>query len=358
MTAKYTGDSNYAAATGGANEIVNESATSLTVSSATIVYGLEQTTSFSVTVTWPPGAPAPTNASVAVMAGSQTLCVAPLALTYVTVVNPVTGLPSQVPEDTGSCTPTPGDIPAGTYTVTAEFPGEANSLVGSTSTPATLTVESAPTATSLRLSRHTTSYGNESDEVFVASVTEPSVGGSLVTGTVTLMSGREALCAATLNQGIAKCKLTQAQLAVGSHSIVAEYGGATSLVPSSSAPVPMLVDKGLTTSVLSLSDGIATFGREQHVRFSVRVAVPAGIANAPGTVVDHERIDRRCAWSTLFTARGPARRARARSLSAVIRLPPATRDPTSFKSPPRARRRCSSPSPPPRRRRPSARRAD
>jgi len=148
-----------------------------------------------------------------------------------------------------------------------------------------LTVESAPTATALRLSRHTTSYGNESDEVFVASVTEPSVGGSLVTGTVTLMSGREALCAATLNQGIAKCKLTQAQLAVGSHSIVAEYAGAASLVPSASVPVPMLVDKGLTTSVLSLSDGTATFGREQHVRFSVRVAVPAGIANAPGTVV-------------------------------------------------------------------------
>ncbi len=284
VTAKYTGDSNYAAATGGANEIVNESATSLTVSSATIVYGLEQTTSFSVTVTWPPGAPAPTNASVAVMAGSQTLCVAPLALTYVTLVNPA-DLPVQVPEDTGSCAPTPGVIPAGTYTVTAVFPGEATSLVGSTSTPATLTVESAPTATTLRLSRHTTSYGNESDEVFVASVTEPSAGGSLVTGTVTLMSGREALCAATLNQGIAKCKLTQAQLAVGSHSIVAEYGGAASLVPSASAPVPMLVDKGLTTSVLSLSDGIATFGREQHVRFSVRVAVPAGIANAPGTVV-------------------------------------------------------------------------
>jgi hypothetical protein len=75
VTAKYTGDSNYAAATGDATEIVNESATSLTVSSATIVYGLEQTTSFSVTVTWPPGAPTQTGGSAAVMAGSQTLCV-------------------------------------------------------------------------------------------------------------------------------------------------------------------------------------------------------------------------------------------------------------------------------------------
>jgi hypothetical protein len=293
VTAKYTGDSNYLAATGGATEVVNESATSLTVSSATIVYGLEQSTSFSVTVTWPPGAPTPTGASVAVMAGSQTLCVAPLTLTYVTVVNPVSGVPNAVPEDTGSCTTTPGAVPAGTYSVTAEFAG-VTALVGSTSAPAALTVESAPTSTSLTVSRRSTTYGNESDETIVTKVGEPSAGALLVTGSVEVLSGTQVVCAATLNQGVGTCKLASAQLAVGRHSFTAEYGGTTSLVASSSGPVSVLVDKALTTSALSLSDGVATFGNEQHVKFSARVGVPRGMSQTPGTVLVKSGSKRLC----------------------------------------------------------------
>jgi len=293
VTAKYTGDSNYLAATGGATEVVNESATSLTVSSATIVYGLEQTTSFSVTVTWPPGAPTPTGASVAVMAGSQTLCVAPLTLTYVTVVNPVSGVPNEVPEDAGSCTTTPGAVPAGTYSVTAEFAG-VTALVGSTSPPAALTVESAPTSTSLTVSRRSTTYGNESDETIVTKVGEPSAGDLLVTGSVEVLSGTQLVCIATLNQGVGTCKLASAQLAIGRHSFTAEYGGTTSLVASSSGPVSVLVDKALTTSALSLSDGVATFGHEQHVKFSARVGVPRGMSQTPGTVLVKSGSKRLC----------------------------------------------------------------
>src|SRR5208283_2537657 len=51
LTANYTpasGDGNYLAASGTANEVVDESNTVLSVSAGTLVYGLEQSASFSV----------------------------------------------------------------------------------------------------------------------------------------------------------------------------------------------------------------------------------------------------------------------------------------------------------------------
>ena len=286
LTANYTpasGDGNYLAASGTANEVVDESNTVLSVSAGTLVYGLEQSASFSVTVTGPPGETMPTSSSAQVVAGSQSLCEAPLSLTTVYLTNPVSGQPVPDPEDVGTCTPGPGEIPAGTYTVTALFPG-VSSLVGSTSTPAALTVVSAPTSTALSVSRKTTTYGNETNTVLIANVIESSVGPALVTGNVSFMSGGATVCVAAISQGVSMCRLTGAQLPVGPHSFVAAYGGTTSLLSSSSGPVTLTVAKAATTSALSMSDGIARLGLEQHVKFTVRVRVPLGMLPAGGIV--------------------------------------------------------------------------
>ena len=183
--AKYAGDGNYGAASGTATEVVNESATSLAVTSSTLVFGDEQQTSFSVTITWPPepaSAPAPpATSTAAIMAGKQTVCTAPLAITEVSYVNPA-GDPGEYPEYAGSCAPDPGELPAGTYSTLAVFSGATGLFVGSSSTPAPLTVRSAPTETTLSVSRSTTTYENESSEALTAMVSQPGVGSSYVTG--------------------------------------------------------------------------------------------------------------------------------------------------------------------------------
>ncbi len=285
ITATYPGDGNYSPASSTASEVINETATSLQVSASSLVYGQEQSATFSVTVTPPPGETPPTGATVELMAGTQTLCVtSSLTESYVTVVDPVLG-PVQVPVATADCHLAPAAIPAGTYSVAAEFPGVPGSFVGSTSTAAPLTVESAPTTTTLSVSGRTTTYGKETAETVTVDVAEPSAGSSFVTGTVTVKAGSTTLCTPTLKAGVATCKLTRAQLAVGSHVIVADYAGSSSLLPSSSSPTAVIVAKALTTSALSLSRTTASYGSEENVKFTAQVTVPAGMPAATGEVI-------------------------------------------------------------------------
>ncbi len=301
VTANYTGDTNYSSGTASATEVVNETTTSLVASTTTLVYGLEQTVTFSVVVYPPPGdQTAPAGATVDLMAGTQTLCVtSPLAPTTVTVTNPVSGLPVQVIESTATCQPAPAAIPAGTYQVDAEFAGESGSFVGSTSPPAPLIVESAPTTTTVSVSRGSTTYWKESAETLTAKVSETGAGSSLVTGTVTLKAGSTTLCKPTLKKGVGTCKLSRAQLAAGPHLIVADYQGSTSLLASSSKPLALLVAKALTTSALSLSRTTAAYGAEQSLKFTARVVVPAGMPFAGGSVVVMSGSKRLCVITLL-----------------------------------------------------------
>ncbi len=285
VTAKYTGDYNYGAASTTTTEVVNETTTSLDVSTSTLVYGLEQSATFSVTVYPPVGDDtAPSGTTVHLMAGKQKLCVtSPLVLTIVTVINPVSGLPVQITEATAACHLAPAAIAAGKYSVTADFPGEAGSFVGSTSPPAPLTVISAPTSTTLSVSNSTTTYGRESSEALTTRVKGPA-GPSYVTGSVTVKTASKTLCTTTLKEGTGTCKLTRFQLSVGRYSLVADYRGTKSLVSSSSKPLTLSVVGALTSTALSLSRTTVAFRTEQSERFTAQVAVPAGMAYASGAV--------------------------------------------------------------------------
>jgi hypothetical protein len=281
VSAQYTGDGNYNLGSASSNEIVNETATSLAVSTTTLVYGREQVASFSVTVTPPPGVTPPTGTTVTVMAGKNTLCVtSPLVPT--SVIDPTTGLSYTVAG--GSCTLSPGAVGAGSYTVTAEFPGVTGSLVGSTSNPATLTIERAPTSTSLSLSSATTTYGTEKNELLMTKVAVPA-GSFYVTGQVSLKSGSKELCVTTLKDGFATCRLSRLEFSAGLHVIVADYRGSTSLISSSSRMVTLVVAKAPTAAVLSLSQKSLKYHSEHAESFSARVGVGAGVPYATGTVV-------------------------------------------------------------------------
>ena len=285
VTASYAGDVNYSTATAVDNEVVNETSTDLALSTSSLVYGLEQSATFSVTVTPPPGLAPPTGVSVQLMANTKTLCVTtPLAPSSITVMDPVLG-PVSVPVATATCHLTPAAVPAGTYSISAEFAGQPGLFVGSTSTPASLTVQSAPTSTAVSISTNSTTFGHRelrgrNDEG------ERAVGGiDFVTGSVTVRNAARILCDATLQQGLATCRLTSQQLPVGHHNIVADFAGDSSLVNSSSLPTTLNVEKAPTTSTLSLSHGSVRFGAEASVKITVRVSSPSGLPTASGRVV-------------------------------------------------------------------------
>jgi len=285
IVAQYSGNGDYASASASASEVVNETATSLAVSTTSLVYGLEQSALFSVTVTPPIGVAPPSGTPVQLMAGTQVLCVtAALAPSDITVVDPVLG-PVQVAVATASCHLAPTAIAAGTYNVAAEYPGDPGAFVGSSSTPTSVTVASAPTSTITSLSSAKTTYENESTEKLTVQVSEPTAGSSFVTGAATVKAGSVVLCTPTIEQGLGTCKFTRAQLSVGTHTIVANFAGSTSLLASSSKPVALLVAKPQTTSSLSLSRGAVAYGSEQRVIFTARVTAPSGLSPAGGVVV-------------------------------------------------------------------------
>jgi hypothetical protein len=304
VTANYNGDANYAPMSVSATEVVNETTTSLAGSTSTVVYGREQLATFSVIVYPPVGDDtAPTGVTVKVTTGTHTLCVtSPLAITSITVTNPVSGLPVQITEATAACHLTPVAIAVGKYSVTAEFPGEPGSFVGSTSTAAPLTVLRAPTSTSLSISSSTTTYGSESKETLTTRVSDPA-GPSYVTGSVTVKTGSKTLCIITLKGAAGTCKLARLQLSAGRHSLVADYQGSKSLVSSSSKPLTLSVAKAPTSSALSLSRTTVTSRTEQSERFTAQVAVPAGMAYASGTVTVTSGSKRLCTI-TLIRGKG------------------------------------------------------
>ena len=284
VVAQYPGDGNYATASASATEVVNETATSLVVSTSTLLYGQEQSALFSVTVMPPPGVAPPSGTPVQLMAGSQVLCVtSPLVASVTTVVDPTLG-PVQVPVAIATCHLAPTAVAAGTYNVAANFAGQPGAFVGSVSTPSSVTVESAPTSTVTVLSSPKTTYEGENSEKLTVQVSEPTAGSSFVTGEVIVKSGSTVLCKPTLKAGLATCKLTRAQLPAGQHTIVADFAGSANLLSSSSKPVILVVAKALTTSALSLSRTTVAYGSEQSVTLTARVTVPTGAAPATGTV--------------------------------------------------------------------------
>jgi hypothetical protein len=138
---------------------------------------------------------------------------------------------------------------AGTYMVAV------TGMAGSTSVSATLTVNQAATTTTLTSSLNPSSFG--------ASVTFTStVSPSAATGTVTFKDGITTLGTGILSSGTAS--YTNSALAVGAHSITAEYAGDASYAASTSGV--------LTQTVTSLVANDATYQRAAGLPLRIRIA--------------------------------------------------------------------------------------
>jgi Bacterial Ig-like domain (group 3) len=198
---------------------VAATATTASLSAASVSYGREQAERISVAVTARLGTP---SGSVAVKSGRITVCVARLA------------------GGKGSCTVPATESGAGRVTLTAAYGGAAG-FAASTSSARTFTVTRASSKTSLTLSAARLTYGHEQAGRLTVRVT-PRYAGT-PTGKVAIKADGTLICTITLASGRGSCALTAKQLRAGSYTLIASYGADRNFTASASGKTTLTVLK-------------------------------------------------------------------------------------------------------------------
>ena len=244
----------------------------LSLSSSKVTYGSEQAEHFSVIVSPAYSGPVP-NGTVVIKMSTTTLCTITLSAAK------------------GSCSLTSEELPAGSFSVYANYAGNGSFVLSTSSkTKTTLIVAKASTKTTLKLSAAKVTYGNERAEHF--SVIVSSVySGPVPNGTVTIKKSTTTLCTITLSAGKGSCSLSAEELPARNFSVYANYAGNTSFVLSTSwrTKTVLSVTKASTKTTLKLSAAKVTFGHEQGEHLSVSVApqfkgsMPTGTVTISGT---------------------------------------------------------------------------
>lgn len=264
LTAAYSGSADYAASASDAQTLtVTQAATTttLTLSSASISYGDEETVNGVMAVS-AADSTAPTGA-VTLSSGSITLCGSVLSVAGGSECK----LPSGV------------EFPPGTYPLTASYAGSASDGA-SVSAPQTLTVTPATTVTSLAMSGPAAlAYGTEQSEKLTV-IVSPAYGGT-PDGAVTVSAGATTVCTITLTAAQGSCVLPPTALPTGTSELTASYAGSDDFSDSDSLPAYLTVSSIGTTTSLSVSAPKVGYGQEQVERLTVAVAskyvgLPAG----------------------------------------------------------------------------------
>ena len=171
---------------------------------------------------------------------------------------------------TGTATLSYAALAAGTHTITASYAGDANDSP-STSATVSLVVTTIPTATALGA----TSTGGASPQVTLVAAVVGTVGPT-PTGTVTFNDGTTEIGSATLDSsGIATLN---PNLAAGSYTIVAVYGGDALHSPSTSMPATV---SGTPAGFnLTVNPSSVSMAAGQNATVTVTVSSVGGFADA------------------------------------------------------------------------------
>jgi hypothetical protein len=172
----------------------------------------------------------------------------------------------------GTATLSYSALPAGTYSITANYAGDTNDL-GSSAPAISQVVETIPTVTALGDS---TTTGPPAAVVLLATVGGAT--GPTPTGTVTFTIGTTTLGAATLNSdGVATLA---PNLSLGTSSIAANYGGDALHSPSTSQAVSV---SGTPTSFnITVNPSSVTMAVTQNATVTVNLASIDGYSDTIG----------------------------------------------------------------------------
>ena len=274
VTAAYGGDTNFTGSTSTAHDLTVTAAsttTTLSLSTNSVVYGNEDTATFTATVApTGSGGPSPTGV-ITVASGTTTLCT--IVVTSATTCS------------TGA---TALDASGTAYPVVASYGGDTN-YGGSSSSPAQqLTVDQASTTTALSLSSSTVTYGNEEAVTYTAAVS-PQFAGSTPRGTVTVTSGATTLCTFTLPTATPACTTSTGTVLDASgtpYALAATYGGDANFTGSADSSQSLTVNQASTAAALTVTPTSVNFGSESTVAFKVIVTpqYPGSVATGIVTV--------------------------------------------------------------------------
>jgi uncharacterized repeat protein (TIGR01451 family)/CSLREA domain-containing protein len=226
--------------------------TALTTSLTPTVFG--QTVTFTATVTTPvTGAGVPTGT--------------------VTFFDGATSLGTGTLNGSGVATLATSSLAVSTHSITAAYGGDAN-FNTSTSSAVSQAVNKAATTLALTSSVNPSVFGQSVTFTATLSVTAP--GSGTPTGTVTFLDGAASIGTGTLNaSGVATLTLTN--LAVGTHSVTATYGGDANFSASApSAAVSQVVNAANTSTALSIAASTSGFGNPIIITATVTAAAPGG----------------------------------------------------------------------------------
>jgi hypothetical protein len=253
ITARYSGDSNFAGSTSTALvEAVNPAATSTVIASNANPTTFGQAVSLTATVQPPAGSTA--SGTVTFLDGSSSLGTATLS--------------------SNNALLTVSTLAVGSHAVSAVYAGDAD-FAGSTSGVLTEIISQAPTTTTFAVSPNPSVFNQSVSFV----ITVAPVKGGTPTGTVTLLDGTTSLTTATLSAGTGR--IYYGGMAPGTHAITAVYSGDANFGGSTSASQNVVVNQASSTTSLTSSLNPSTYG--QAVTITATVQAPQGI-NPFGTV--------------------------------------------------------------------------
>ncbi len=175
----------------------------------------------------------------------------------------------------GNATFSSSSFAVGAHTLKAVYNGDTN-FTPNTSAAQTETVARAATVTTVSASATTTSLGQLA--AFTATIAVSNPGAGVPTGVVEFFDGSTKIGTAALS-GLTAAFGTSA-LAIGSHSITANYTGDANFQASASGAVTQAVQAAPSTTTLAASPSPSVFG--QAVAFSATVTASSGAAT--GTV--------------------------------------------------------------------------
>ena len=169
-------------------------------------------------------------------------------------------------------------LSVGTHSLTAQYLGGGN-FTGSTSAVSSQTVNQASTTTTVASSPNPTVFGQTA--TFTATVVVNPPGAGTATGSVEFFDGAASLGTGTLSGGTAS--VTSAALAVGAHTITAQYLGSADFTGSTSAASTHTVNTAATATSLTSSPNPSSFGAAVTLSATVSVTAP-GAGTVSGTV--------------------------------------------------------------------------
>lgn len=270
IVATYSNDANYNGSTNNLTQTVNTLPTSTVVTSSVGSSTVNQSVTFTASVT--------PNTGATKLSGAVTF-------TYLNTTTSATGTLCNavgITASTGQASCIVSSLTPGSYTITASYGNDSNYTSSSGTVPQT--VNQAATSISLASSPNPSTINQQ--VTLSATVTAPT-GGIALKGTVTFTDNGNSITdcpATTINPNAPTVTCKTSSLALGSHTLVANYGSDANFSNSSSTPVTQTVNPAPTSLTISSSASGNTSVVDQAVSFTAAVKGASGATQFTGTM--------------------------------------------------------------------------